>query len=851
MRLQLEWVGTGYSWRLADSKPMSSHTFWGKDYVSTSSLRSLFRRFNNVHWLDMKSGSLSLLICINLIAGGGLSRLLVPATAAAPKAAYGRIEVIRDTWGIPHVFSDSDAGAFYGLGYATADERGFQMTYCLRIIRGRLAEVIGERARGNRSETSVDHDRQMRTFGWAQAAKRTAANLDAATLSLLTAYCEGVNDSFAAQRAAGRLHPLFNRLGLAPEPWTPADCLLSWWHLAQFFASDGTRDLLVWHNREHPRPGQPQPPRSGRLWYDDATAVVQRDDVSNAWVQSVEKFCQQHGFNPGGVGGDGPKFSHAWVVGGKRTTTGAAVLVSDPQTPVRNPSLWMEFHACGKTFNARGIGVPGSPGLLIGFNPHVAWGLTAMGGDQADLFRLETDSTHPDQYRWNGQWRRMQVRTERIKVKGGSEIDLTVRETHLGPVVSEFCFRQAGDPEVALKRIPICETNRDTIQGALAMTRANNAGEFAKALGAWQFPSANCVYGDSHGDIGYAALGAVPIRSRLAPDANGNEAMPGTGDACDWQGFVPPELVPQVTNPRAGLLLSANHRPIGSFYGIPLGISTGSMGDTIRSWRLRERLGQKEQFTPQEVLAVHDDRVNPARREIVRLGLHLRDTGQAGLSEDSLSALRVLGPWLQSGGSSDLTAKGAELATAISTFFRFIATPLALKYGGGESGLARFLKDSAARIERDPKAPFNEEERQFVDTVLANAWRAQSQSRTGDRGDRSRGTGAGRPSAKLGWFDSLDGFGSLDPTQDLPLPGITCLDGQTIHCQSAQSYTQWVPLDNVDAAQTICPIGHSDRPDSRYRMSTISLWGQAQLHDAPLSRKGVEKIAAERHVLAD
>ena len=127
----------------------------------------------------------------------------------------------------------------------------------------------------------------------------------------------------------------------------------------------------------------------------------------------------------------------------------------------------------------------------------------------------ETDSKRPDEYRWNGQWRKMEVRTERIKVKRSADGELVVRETHLGPVASEFCFRQPGDPEVALKRIPLCEPDRDTIQGVLAMMRAKNAGEFAKAFGDWRFPSANCVYGDRAGQIGYAVLGAVPMRSKV------------------------------------------------------------------------------------------------------------------------------------------------------------------------------------------------------------------------------------------------------------------------------------------------------------------------------------------------
>src|SRR5262245_2342982 len=191
----------------------------------------------------------------------------------------------------------------------------------------------------------------MRTFGWTRAAARIASKLDADTRGLLEAYCEGVNASFDAQQKAGTLHPLFKKLEVTPEKWTPADCLLSWWHVSQFFAGDGTRDLLVWHNRLHPQPGQPPPPDPSS-WADDNAAVVQRQDVSESWLREVEQFRSAYGLTDPKRGdtNEPPKFSHAWVVGGKKTTTGSAVLVSDPQTPVRNPSLWMEFHVQGKSF---------------------------------------------------------------------------------------------------------------------------------------------------------------------------------------------------------------------------------------------------------------------------------------------------------------------------------------------------------------------------------------------------------------------------------------------------------------------------------------------------------------------
>ncbi|MCC7373133.1 MAG: penicillin acylase family protein [Verrucomicrobiales bacterium] len=767
---------------------------------------------------------------------------------AAPRPEYGRIEWVTDTWGIPHAFSSTDTGALYALGYATAEERGFQMTYGLRIIQGRLSEMVGPRAKDGRRETSIDSDRLARTVGWERAAVRTANNLDAKTLSWLQAYCDGVNDSFDCQRTEKRLHPLFERFGLLPEPWRPADCLLSWWHLAQFFASDGTRDLLAWRTRQRANAGRPAMPEPSLAWFDDAAAVVQQSDVSRTWLRRANAFAESRGVLRALPEQDGPKFSHAWVVGGKRTSTGAAVLVSDPQTPVRDPSLWMEFHLSGKTLDVRGIGVPGCPGLLIGFNRQVAWGLTALGADQADLFRLETDSAHPNAYRWDGAWRPMQVRQERIRVKDGNDVVLQVRETHLGPVLSEFSFRQANDPEVALKRIPLCDADRDTLQAAFAMMTSDAAKSFLAASRGWRFPSANCLVGDRRGAIAYAVLGAIPVRARQAADKEGGEAQTGSGNANDWQGFIPGEWLPQVFNPETGYLLSANHRPIGSFYRVPLGLSTGSLGDTLRSWRLRERLSAQPNFTPEQVLQIHSDDINPARREIVRLGAHLRRQHADALSDDARRSLEVLEPWLADGARSDLNRSGARLATRISTFFRFVATPLARRYGGGESGLARFLKTASARIETDPKTTLDSEERELIDRVLAEAWREHDGSVSPGRESAARGGGDGP--VPLAWFGSLDGFGSLDPSRDLTRPGLSCVDGQTLRSQAAQSYTQWVPLHDVDTAQSICPIGHSDRPDSPYRASTLELWATSQLHPAPLSRRAVDALSVNRRVLA-
>lgn len=516
---------------------------------------------------------------------------------------------------------------------------------------------------------------------------------------------------------------------------------------------------------------------------------------------------------------------------------------------MRNPSLFYEFRVRGKTFNARGIGVPGSPVILIGFTDRVAWGVTALGADQADLFLLKIDPDHPDRYRFDGEWRPMTVHREVIRIKGRDPIEWIVRETHLGPVATAFCFARPDEGQVALKRVPVCETNRETVQGAIAMLRAGNAAEFDAALEGWRFPSVNILFGDRGGNIGYRALAAIPVRSQTNGSA-GRHATRADLSADDWQGYVPFDLLPHVMNPAAGFLYSGNHRSIGSWYPLPFGGMTGQGGDTVRSWRLRELLQGSESFTPEQVRRIHEDAVNPARREIVRVGLHLRDTLKRELSADALRALKRLEPWYKAGALSDLAFKGAELAAELNTFFRFVNTELAYAYGGGESGLAYFLKTAAARIEQDPAAAFSEVEQDYIDQSLASAWRS-AMRKYGDEpaawNERARRSVTER---RLGYFESLDRFPALDREHALAMPALAVVDGGTIRSQASQCYTQWAPMHDPDAAMSVLPPGQTEGVDSRWRTSTIELWARGELHPAPLSRAAVELLVVSRLVLS-
>jgi len=439
----------------------------------------------------------------------------------------------------------------------------------------------------------------------------------------------------------------------------------------------------------------------------------------------------------------------------------------------------------------------------------------------------------------------MQVRQETVKVRGGQDQVLTIRETQFGPVVTSLASDVRPGEEVALKRIPLCETDVETVEAALAMFRARDTAEFDAALAGWRFPSANAVFGDRNGNIGYRTAGAFPYRSLLAPDG-GNAAHDGSSSRFDWIGMVPHSLAPHVMNPSRGYLATANHRPIASFYPIPIFSGTGSGGDTVRSRRLAEILEQDTLFTPDEVLAVHYDEVNSARRDIVRWGRWIRQSGARTIPEEMRRALDYLEDWYGAGAKSDRSIRGTELAELLPLNFRSSNTELALTYGGGEPGLCYFLKSLERRFAADPNASLTAAESGFVQDSLVSAWKTAVQSYGADSSRWQSGAAESLRSRKLGYFESLDGFPSLDPAFDLSVPGLSCVDGGTIQSQLSESYTQWVPLHDVDKARSLLPVGMSEKPGSLFRLSTYTAWQEGELHAAPLRREALEPYIIQR-----
>jgi hypothetical protein len=203
------------------------------------------------------------------------------------------------------------------------------------------------------------------------------------------------------------------------------------------------------------------------------------------------------------------------------------------------------------------------------------------------------------------------------------------------------------------------------------------------------------------------------------------------------------------------------------------------------------------------------------------------------------------------GARSRSDVPGDEVAMGIDTMFRFVNTELAFVYGGGESGLSHFLKTVGRRLDQDPQADINAMEQRYVDRLLAQAWTGTA--RTRGRGDGRQAAERGREpvanSRKLGFCESLDGFPSVDPALDLPVPHLACTDGATVFSQGAQAYVQWVPLHDVDGAKSLLPPGQSERPDSPTRTINMEGWGKGELHAAPITRPAIEAVVESRKTL--
>lgn len=571
----------------------------------------------------------------------GLAGLLLAAAAAAAWEVWrtfpkdgGRVRVAghaaaitieTDPRGVPTVRASSIPDAMFGLGYVHARDRLWQMEFQRRVGSGRLAEVLGGGL--------VPADRFLRTIGFRRAAEEAWNALSPSARRFVEAYAAGVNGYLAADPA----RPIeFRLLGVRPEPWAPVDSLV-WakmmaWDLAgnareeirrsRFIEAVGTEkaaELL-------PLAGsRPTILGDGPWRPSTASTPVSRLLPPAAWLRLGDAFESLATLGLG-VGED--LGSNSWVIGGSRTASGRPILANDPHLGLKTPSVWYLASIDAPGYRAQGATLPGLPGVVIGRNDRIAWGLTSVEPDVQDLFVEDVDPADPSRYRHRGEWKRFETRAETIRVRGAKDVPLTVRTSEHGPIVTDLFDGAAKlGPAVALRWAGLDAGDRSA-EALFAIASARNWNEFLEGVRLFRAPPQNFVYADVEGHIGYAAGGAMPIR----PHADGLLPVSGAG-ADDWAGMVPFEALPRALDPPRGYIVTANNR-LTPAEPYPFGLT---WAEPWRAARIAERIESQTRITPDEVAAIQLDRLSLQARELLPLLLDTAPSDAA--SKDALARL--------------------------------------------------------------------------------------------------------------------------------------------------------------------------------------------------------------------
>ena len=548
---------------------------------------------------------LAVFLLVAVLVGGAigfwLTRRSFPQTDGTVSVAglENPVAVERDEGGIPLIRASNSHDLFFAQGYVHAQDRFWQMDAWRHIGAGRLSEMFGE--------GQVETDMFLRTLGFERLAEEELAMASPEAREALEAYADGVN-AYLAERPGGSVLSLeYTVLGLQnsgyrPAPWEPVHSL-TWahvmaWDLRSNLEEEIERALVAGtlgiEEAEDLYP--PFPAEHDEIVASSGAATVARPNLADrAILAAVERTAHRVdgieamlGRTFEGIG------SNNWVVSGEHTASGLPLLSNDPHLGIQLPSIWYQAALwCEELtddcpYRVSGFGFPGAPGIVVGHNGRIAWGVTNLGPDTMDLF---IERTRDGEYEVEGDWTPFEVRTETIEVAGGEPVELEIRSTRHGPIISDRFgpvdelegsgFELPDEYEVALAWQALEPST--LFEALLGFNRASNWEEFRTAAAKFDIAAQNLVYADVDGHIGYQATGEIPIRR----SGDGRYPVPGWTSEFDWEGLVPFEDLPSLFDPPGGMIVTANQPVLGPDADVFIGVDHAY---GFRSERIRELL---------------------------------------------------------------------------------------------------------------------------------------------------------------------------------------------------------------------------------------------------------------------
>jgi penicillin amidase len=488
-------------------------------------------------------------------------------------------KVTRVAYGVPHITAPSLTDAFEGMGYAVAQDRLWQMENSRRVALGTLAEVLGPEAAAS--------DREILRSGYTyEELDAQFAKLPADIRAAFDAYARGVNAWISEAKAAGTLPAGYAQHGFEPAPWTARDSVAIAVRLYQQFGRGGAGEirnmaLLGYLGSMAKLKGRELDIFDDLAWQNDprsTTTLSKQDESANPqaiFAPFDRKVTESHQallpklsvleLLPGVrlaertestriaelVAAPFKVGSYAIVVDAKRSANGRALLLSGPQMGFRAPSIVHEVGIAVPGQTLVGADVPGVPGVIVGHTDHLAWGLTSGVADTDDVFVAELADA--DHYRWGSETRPIETVRRTLKIKGRDDETIIQRRTHLGPIVLE----PRSAKVVFIRRAGAAQREMESMKALFGLYAAKSVSE-ADAAGHHATANFNVFVADTKGNIGYRFAGLVPIRA-----AGIDPRLPTPADPkFDWKGFVSPDQMPSSINPRSGVLINWNNKPV-------------------------------------------------------------------------------------------------------------------------------------------------------------------------------------------------------------------------------------------------------------------------------------------------
>ncbi len=562
---------------------------------------------------------LVVVLTLALTAGGAFlhfTRRTFPQTTGRLRLVglSGNVEVIRDAFGVPHIYADTPDDLFRAQGFVHAQDRFFQMEFWRRIGQGRLAELFGPGA--------LEQDKFIRTIGWHRVAEAEVQMLDPDVRRVLQSYADGVNAYVLPN--ADRLGFEFNVLSLigrrwAPEPWTPVNTVT--WGKAMSYNLGDNMDHELARMRLMARGGEALTSAVIPPYPDDMPVIVrsatahpghrERSDDNLAPAASPDPAAALYRIHKSvqraiGLAHDPGIGSNNWVVSGARTTTGRPLLANDPHLGIQMPSIWyinglhcrVVNDAC--PYDVVGVTFPGVPGVVLGHNGRIAWGVTNAGPDTQDLFIERPNPANPDEFEFEGRFEPARIREERIFVAGQAEpVTIRVRETRHGPILNDVLDELEGSEPLALQWAAL--QPGQLFKAVLMINRAQNWEQFRDALRYWDTPAQNFVYADVDGNIGYQLPGNIPIRK----SGDGRMPVPGWTGEHEWVAAIPFDELPSVFNPPEGYVVTANNAIVDA-RRYPYLITT-DWDYGYRAKRIEQMILARDELSVEDMRVMHFD----------------------------------------------------------------------------------------------------------------------------------------------------------------------------------------------------------------------------------------------------